>query len=539
MSNTNNPSSAQTAPAPKPHRFLPGHPYWRRFIIGVLWIGTAILLVYAEEGWRGRRIWNNYIRELEARGITFDLRGFIPAPVVAQENFASIPLVQSWFEQSGTNWTPEFTAAELHLPPIQNARGPIQVRERIALLTWAAALKRTITNDPANPPDASKLFNLDTNNPSAQARADAGRTVLQLLGETSKRLDVLKAASSRPACRYPIVYDLENPFAIMLPHLAQVRKACICAKLRCAAELAAGETDLAFQDVRLIFYLGDTLDHEPFLVSWLVRLVCIRMAQDAVWEGLAQHRWTPQQLEFLQAKVSELDPKATLKLPIGTERAAAVVTMEKMRQRKLPPAFFNEEPFKNNGFVTLWSFLPSGWVYLEEVNYCRLWDDQFGDLHDLDDVPAAKQKEVLLDKYLGEHPVRMFLHHRVLSALLFPGLNQMRQNAVAAEASGRQAAIACALERYYLSHDKKYPEALDTLSPAFLASVPHDPINQQPFHYRLRSDGNFLLYSVGWDEKDDGGTPVMKAQIPSTLMMDHKRPPVPSGDWVWEYPTVP
>ena len=39
--------------------------------------------------------------------------------------------------------------------------------------------------------------------------------------------------------------------------------------------------------------------------------------------------------------------------------------------------------------------------------------------------------------------------------------------------------------------------------------------------YRRMGDGKFLLYSVGWNETDDGGTASDK--------MDQ-------GDWVWQYP---
>ncbi len=64
--------------------------------------------------------------------------------------------------------------------------------------------------------------------------------------------------------------------------------------------------------------------------------------------------------------------------------------------------------------------------------------------------------------------------------------------------------IACALERYHLAHGE-YPETLDALMPQFMEKMPHDIIGGQPLHYRRTDDGKFLLYSVGWNETDDGG----------------------------------
>jgi len=41
--------------------------------------------------------------------------------------------------------------------------------------------------------------------------------------------------------------------------------------------------------------------------------------------------------------------------------------------------------------------------------------------------------------------------------------------------------------------------------PEFISQVPHDVINGQPLHYRCTPDGQYVLYSVGWDATDDEG----------------------------------
>ena len=92
------------------------------------------------------------------------------------------------------------------------------------------------------------------------------------------------------------------------------------------------------------------------------------------------------------------------------------------------------------------------------------------------------------------------------------------------------------MERYRLAHGE-YPESLDALAPQFIAKVPHDIINGQPLHYRREvnapspsgygdAGGQFVLYSVGWNEKDDGG------EVAFTKgWVD-----IYAGDWVWKYP---
>jgi hypothetical protein len=94
-----------------------------------------------------------------------------------------------------------------------------------------------------------------------------------------------------------------------------------------------------------------------------------------------------------------------------------------------------------------------------------------------------------------------------------------------------EARIACALERYRLAHGS-YPATLDALAPACIDAVPHDPINGEPYRYRVGPDGTFLLYSVGWNQKDDGGVAVFT--LPQGA--DEHDSPMKHGDWVWPTP---
>ena len=64
-------------------------------------------------------------------------------------------------------------------------------------------------------------------------------------------------------------------------------------------------------------------------------------------------------------------------------------------------------------------------------------------------------------------------------------------------------------------------------SRGFIAKLPHDIINGQPLHYRRTDDGQFVLYSAGWNETDDGGT----VALTKGGAVDREK-----GDWVWQYP---
>jgi hypothetical protein len=83
------------------------------------------------------------------------------------------------------------------------------------------------------------------------------------------------------------------------------------------------------------------------------------------------------------------------------------------------------------------------------------------------------------------------------------GLDEMEWFAYA-QVQIDEARIACRLERFRLDHGH-YPASLAELSPAYGTDLPHDVMNGDPYHYKALPDGTYLLYSVGWDQVDDGG----------------------------------
>jgi hypothetical protein len=65
--------------------------------------------------------------------------------------------------------------------------------------------------------------------------------------------------------------------------------------------------------------------------------------------------------------------------------------------------------------------------------------------------------------------------------------------------------VAVAIERYRRAHADALPATLQALVPAFLDSVPADPLSGRDLLYRADA-GAYVVYSVGLDGHDDGGT---------------------------------
>jgi hypothetical protein len=171
---------------------------------------------------------------------------------------------------------------------------------------------------------------------------------------------------------------------------------------------------------------------------------------------------------------------------------------------------------------------PHGWYHQEQVSSVRLYQAQLAGAFDA----AAKRvwpgqiaanahglERTISGGRLGKE-LNAVVHHHVFAALLLPSLSKLPLKAAVAQATADQAVIACALERHRLA-EGRLPEELKALAPRFIAQVPTDALTGEPYRYRLTADGAFVLYSVGWDEHDDGGTP-------APLLSDGQ-----SGDWVW------
>lgn len=507
---------------------------FRRLAIVTIWVVTAIIFFYVEENWRATRAWNNYRQQLEAQGVQLDFAAFVPKQVPDEQNFGAAPVVKSWFfetdQRSDTNaekfvkyWQDNYEMVTAGWKP-----GDPTNQHFMDLPTWGAdfeAIRKGDTNSIHKPGEG---------NPDLPTRAAAAASVLAGLETNAATLAELKEASARPLCRYPVVYNVEEPYTILLPHLNNLRAACLRLELRACAELAAGRGDAALSDMKLILYLGDSLKDEPFLISALIRMAAVKLAIQPAWEGLAEHAWTDAQLQELELLFARYNFVAELKWPMDGERAADSISVGELIRKKGMGVFIEilgpgqPTPFDRRVADIGGVIIPGGWFRREEMTICRGFQLQ------LEGISGAETKGIspsqvqagqdAMTRELGRDGiVGTILHHRLLASALLPSLSRIIVRCAETQTAANQAAIACALERFRLANGN-FPETLDALAPKFIAQLPKDAIDAQPMKYRRTSDGHFILYSVGWNEKDDGGTP-------GKTLFDQK-----DGDWVWEYP---
>jgi hypothetical protein len=314
----------------------------------------------------------------------------------------------------------------------------------------------------------------------------------------------------------------------LLPHLAVLRRSGTVLAYQASAELATGKTDAAFDDVELMIFLANSVRNEPIVISQLVRIISLNQVAGVIREGLAGHLWSGPQLEQFQKQLDLLTLLKDLERPMNTERIAmGNGTLELARNHR--PNYFADELGVGRGLqAQLFRLFPTGWTYFEQVNYNQMLDDQFkpgfearaGIVH----PKAIEEGQSKVQELLAVGGSSRVWNHRLFAAIALPYTANLVQKFAAAQTAVDETSLACALERFHLANGK-YPESLDALVPKFINTIPRDVINGESLKYHLTDGGQFTLYSVGWNETDDGGKIVMSA--------DGKTTDATQGDWVW------
>ena len=101
-----------------------------------------------------------------------------------------------------------------------------------------------------------------------------------------------------------------------------------------------------------------------------------------------------------------------------------------------------------------------------------------------------------------------------VNQILLSGFGQVRMREVEADTQNALLLTTLALRAYSLDHGA-YPPTLAALAPHYLQTVPADPFALSgSLRYKLTGT-KYVLYSVGPDGKDDGGTAIFDRMKPA------------------------
>jgi hypothetical protein len=339
---------------------------------------------------------------------------------------------------------------------------------------------------------------------------------------------LIREALKRPYARMD--GDYSDPIAIPIPNFITLRSISQVVIARAQCYMLLNQPDKALDELTLVHDLCRICEGRPSgkpmtLVAAMIDVAIQGIYAGAVADGLRLHLWRDADLQALQTQLADVHLLPLVGAAFQSQQASMPHNFEMRSQKQIAEqlkiAWKNSKGIDEELAALKVRYGPRGWLDQNLITFTRIQQRcvQSFDLN-REVISPLRIKTVMFDlgtmkgaSWYGANP------YTFLVAMIVPNYIRAFENMARNQTEVDLACVACALERYHLAHHE-YPETLNALIPQFADHLPHDIINGQPLHYHRTEDSQFKLYSVGWNEKDDGGTPG-----------DND-----SGDWVWQYP---
>ncbi len=343
-------------------------------------------------------------------------------------------------------------------------------------------------------------------------------------------LGLLQTALKRPYARMD--GDYSSPVTQPVPNFVQMRTAAQLFSERAQCHLMLGQPEEALKDLTVIHDLCRILECRPSgpttLVGPMINVAIRGLYTQTVADGIRLGAWREPQLAALEGQLRQVDLSPQVRGGFREAGAAFCHHLETFTAAeftRLLPGSSSGKVYRGAwDYATDFQFwcyalTPRGWRYQNMVRGERahaMMDDEFNLTNGTIDPGKAGEIATWLGN-LRSGPYTYFVASFIpnyIRAGMATGYQQTMAN---------EALIACALERYHMA-EGKYPETLGALAPRFLEKVPKDIIGGKPLVYHRTEDGKFMLYSVGWNQKDDGG--LTSRGKSGDIAWEQ-------GDWVW------
>lgn len=490
---------------------------------------TTVVLFYTVELWRGKRAWAAVTREARARGESLDYETLLTPPPQDDQNFAKAPLFAPFFEQPHTNRPTSPQLVELERFSVRSWQGGAP------FAPWLDGRESDLqqSRELHFRTNQSTDFPASTNRQITPDKSQAAAAMLAALEPYNATIESLRLFSSRPACWFPLNQPLPNRGSRSGPVMNQLIR---LVRLRASAELAANRPEAAFEDVTFVLRLADYGRQRPQSgsLAHVPNHFAVVDAIQPIWEGLSERAWSAPQVAELQRQLGGLDFLKDFDDAVRADALTMAAFVERLIPTTTPrPArelFAGADEQRALDLVRL--VYPVGWSLQDQAAIHRLHLEHSSRSPDvtarrLAPLPGGVDR-VLFSPSDPFFPVFM-------TPMLVAMYADARESFPFAQTVVDFATVACSLERYRLVNGE-FPATLDSLVPQFMTQLPHDIITGEPLKYRRTAGAGFVLYSVGFNQTDDGGQPCKRERRWDGLL--YPMPDLDKDDWVWHCPAV-
>ena len=243
-----------------------------------------------------------------------------------------------------------------------------------------------------------------------------------------------------------------------------------------------------------------------FLICEMVRNVILGMASNIIGDGLRRGAWSDSNLSDFSKSFPRENLASHMADGLRMERAWGQQRMADLKLTLAALEIINtlhpQDEWTKRFQKLICQLRPAGWACRDGAHHIVVIQQL---IEALGADKGISPNEVGRIENSVSNPSKWDRFTTPLSAIALPGLGGISKKAAWTQALLESTRTACAVERYRLAN-KRLPASLGDLVPAFLPAVPNDPITGRALLYKAKEDGAFVVYGVGWNQIDDGGS---------------------------------
>ena len=309
-------------------------------------------------------------------------------------------------------------------------------------------------------------------------------------------LSIVEQGTQRPSCRFD--RDYKDGIYTLLPNVPNLRELSRILSAKAQLEARAGNLDKAWNIVRTHLKFADATLNDPVLVTQLVRIASIKLACRTIQELCAIAPPNEQQYRSIQEFLTSFDDITPIVRAIDGERLLLGEWAFNLPKKELYKVTHdNEDPEDISGIIYKLIILRATFKPLFLADRAAYMRFMHKSIEYLENPHPNFRINILEDNIVKRH---------MLSKMLIFDMNRIKAiyNEMITEVRITQ--VGLALLQHKQSRDV-FPGTLESLK---MQNI-NDPFSELPLHYKSQGQG-FILYSVGPDKKDNGGSPKQKKQ---------------------------
>jgi hypothetical protein len=471
----------------------------RILLLALAALATLIALFYAWTDWAGARHWKSVEAALRAKGEPLTIAEIEPTPIPDEINFAAAPIFAEVAATSDEK-------AQFSRIPIFRSASQSGPAELVKLARCA---------DPH----------------FSGSELDAARRILDEVAKWQGVFGEIREATKRPGTDWKL--DYREGVLMRLPQIQPLLKISQSLSAQAKARLVLGNSVGSLDDVLLTIDLAGRVAPPELLITHLVSQGILKNALSVLKFGIAHHAWTSRELETLQQALAQISTPLKLADALRGERALSNDSQWNLGLSDIlkTPLFANAQSpsLGEQALLAAARLYPSGWFLEDRGLYATTIQILIEGLKD--PAPHFPDRMPPLMRSPATRHSLLERVHTPLSVTALPAISNTIRQTFRLQFQIDAARTACAIERYRLAHGT-LPPTLAALCPEFLSKPTPDLMTGEPLHYKPGPGDSYVLYSVGWNEIDNGGSDI-----------DPKRPAredsPDAADWVWKIDAQP